>query len=102
MSGRYLLGGLGAAAIAVVIGISSSHGAAPAPPKPNTPIEHIVVIFGENVSFDHYFGTYPNAANPAGQPQFIPRADTPAVNGYTSQLLTQNPNSFNPRRLDRS
>ena len=29
-----------------------------------TPIEHVVVIFQENVSFDHYFGTYPIAANP--------------------------------------
>src|SRR5436305_1190476 len=24
-----------------------------------TPIKHLVVIFQENVSFDHYFGTYP-------------------------------------------
>ena len=24
-----------------------------------TPIKHVVVIFQENVSFDHYFGTYP-------------------------------------------
>ena len=28
-----------------------------------TPIKHVVVIFGENISFDHYFGTYPLAAN---------------------------------------
>ena len=26
-------------------------------------IKHVVVIYDENVSFDHYFGTYPNAAN---------------------------------------
>ena len=32
-----------------------------------TPIEHVVVIFQENVSFDHYFGTYPNASNTDGQ-----------------------------------
>lgn len=32
-----------------------------------TPIQHVVVIFDENVSFDHYFGTYPVAANPAGE-----------------------------------
>jgi phospholipase C len=25
----------------------------------STPIKHLVVIFQENVSFDHYFGTYP-------------------------------------------
>ena len=30
-----------------------------------TPIKHLVVIFQENVSFDHYFATYPYAANPA-------------------------------------
>ena len=28
-----------------------------------TPIKHVVVIFQENVSFDHYFATYPKAAN---------------------------------------
>ena len=33
-----------------------------------TPIKHLVVIFQENVSFDHYFATYPNAANTSGQP----------------------------------
>ncbi|WP_284286348.1 alkaline phosphatase family protein [Alicyclobacillus fastidiosus] len=32
--------------------------------KTTTPIKHVVVIFGENVSFDHYFGTYPHATNP--------------------------------------
>ena len=32
-----------------------------------SPIEHLVVIFQENVSFDHYFGTYPNAANLPGE-----------------------------------
>ena len=35
-----------------------------------TPIQHLVVIFGENISFDHYFGTYPVATNPKGEPQF--------------------------------
>ena len=29
-----------------------------------TPIKHLVVIFGENISFDHYFATYPFAENP--------------------------------------
>ena len=33
-----------------------------------TPIKHLVVIFDENVSFDHYFGTYPFAANTDGPP----------------------------------
>jgi phospholipase C len=35
-----------------------------------TPIKHLVVIFDENVSFDHYFGTYPDALNPPGEPPF--------------------------------
>jgi phospholipase C len=33
-----------------------------------TPIKHVVVIFDENESFDHYFGTYPYAANTDGTP----------------------------------
>ncbi len=33
-------------------------------------IKHVVVIFGENISFDHYFGTYPNAVNAPGDPVF--------------------------------
>ena len=32
-----------------------------------TPIKHIVVLFQENISFDHYFGTYPHAANLPGE-----------------------------------
>ena len=31
--------------------------------RTQTPIKHVVVIFQENVSFDHYFGTYPHATN---------------------------------------
>jgi phospholipase C len=60
-----------------------------------TPIKHLVVIFGENVSFDHYFGTYPQAANPAGEPMFNAVANTPAVNGLTPALLNNNPNLTN-------
>jgi phospholipase C len=60
-----------------------------------TPIKHVVVIFQENVSFDHYFGTYPLALNPAGEPAFHARPGTPAVNGLTADLLTRNPNYLN-------
>jgi phospholipase C len=67
-----------------------------------TPIDHVVVIFQENVSFDHYFGTYPVAANPPGEPAFNAAPGTPSVNGLTSALLTHNPNGFNPFRLDHS
>ena len=67
-----------------------------------TPIKHLVVIFQENVSFDHYFGTYPVAKNPRDEPAFTPGPNTPSVNGLTGGLLTANPNQFNPFRFDRS
>lgn len=67
-----------------------------------TPIKHVVVLFDENVSFDHYFGTYPKAANPSGSPAFTAKKHTPSVNGLNQDLLTKNPNLFNPKRLDRS
>jgi len=67
-----------------------------------TPIKHLVVIYDENISFDHYFGTYPNAANPPGEPAFHARTGTPAVNNLTSTLLNANPDSAAPFRLDRS
>jgi len=67
-----------------------------------TAIRNVVVIFQENVSFDHYFGTYPRAVNPRGQPRFRAADDTPTVNGLTGALLLQNPNSMQPFRLDRS
>ena len=75
-----------------------------------TPIKHLVVIFDENISFDHYFGTYPNAANLPGEQAFTSLPGTPTVNGYTTALLTQNPNlnslngagATNPFRLSPS
>jgi phospholipase C len=63
-----------------------------------TPIEHVVVIFDENISFDHYFGTYPKAAGTDGTP-FEALPGTPAVNGLSTALLTHNPNRYQPRRL---
>ncbi len=67
-----------------------------------TPIKHLAVIFQENVSFDHYFATYPNATNPPGEPAFYASRHTPSVNGLSGALLTDNPNESNPQRLDRS
>jgi phospholipase C len=64
-----------------------------------TPIEHVVVIFQENVSYDHYFGTYPNAANAPGETPFQAANRTPHTNGLTTDLLTNNPNTKNPQRL---
>ena len=63
-----------------------------------TPIQHVVVIFQENVSFDHYFGTYPVAANTDGS-RFVAKPGTPSINGLPPALLTHNPNKGNPQRL---
>ncbi len=70
-------------------------------PGATTPIQHLVVIFDENISFDHYFATYPHALNPQGEPAFVPAANTPNVNGLTQTFLTANLNSTQPFRLDR-
>ena len=35
-----------------------------------TPIKNVVVIFQENISFDHYFATYPYATNPVNRNSF--------------------------------
>jgi len=69
-----------------------------------TPIKHVVVIFQENVSFDHYFATYPHAANPSGEPAFTPKRHTPVVNNLASAglLAPSNPNSMQPFRLSRA
>jgi len=44
-----------------------------------TPIKHLVIIFQENLSFDHYFATYPKAANPPGEPEFTANPHTPSI-----------------------
>ncbi len=69
--------------------------------RTTTPIKHLVVLFDENISFDHYFGTYPNASNTDGTP-FQAAPNTPKVNGLDRRLLDHNPNAFNPRRLSSS
>jgi phospholipase C len=86
--------------------------------NPNTlktkyPVKHLVIIFNENISFDHYFGSYPNALNPEGEPLFEPAKNTQRdVNNLLSSpaLLDNNPNlnsvngagAANPFRLDRT
>jgi len=67
-----------------------------------TPIKHLVIIFGENVSFDHYFATYPSADNPSGETQFKAKAKTPTVNGLTQGQIELNQSSVKPTRLDPS
>ena len=79
-----------------------------AEPPTATPIKHLVVIFGENISFDHYFATYPTALNKSGETPFTAASGTPTVNNLvtplnmfsttypviaTENLLTANPNS---------
>jgi phospholipase C len=56
--------------------------AAGAGPQAATPIRHVIVIFQENVSFDHYFATYPFALNSdRSEPLFKAAPNTPAANG---------------------
>lgn len=75
--------------------------AADAEIRTTTPIKYLVVIYQENVSFDHYFATYPLALNPPNEPSFKAEANTPMPNSLTQRLLTMNPNSAQPRRLSR-
>src|SRR5689334_3557585 len=94
---------LAAAAVAAAFGAAWPVVHAQAP-RTAPPIKHLVVLFQENRSFDHYFGTYPNAANLYGEIPFRARPHTPAVNGLTYDLLFNNPNFFqgaqvNPIRL---
>ncbi len=101
-------------AVAAAMTAASSRANPPGPTGPPmaSPIKHLIVIFQENVSFDHYFGTYPHAANSGGQPfhgaagaKINGLYNTPGLNGQGT-LLTNNPNTdamghqTNPRRLD--
>jgi phospholipase C len=51
-----------------------------------TPIKHLVVIFQENISYDHYFGTYPNALNLTGETPFRASRNTPINNNLLTPL----------------
>ena len=118
LSGAAVLGAATALGTAMALSLPAGAGAVQisghrAGSGTTTPIKHLVVIFQENVSFDHYFGTYPKAANTSGQrfhaarhtPRVNGLADTPGAGG-TGDLLTNNPNrdagghQVNPRRLD--
>ncbi|CAE6737592.1 phospholipase C [Paraburkholderia haematera] len=118
MLSRTLLLGLSGIALAVSLYACGGHdvnSSAPASVQnqltTTTPIKHVVVIYNENVSFDHYFATYPVATNPSGEPAFTAASGTPTVNGLSGSLLTNNPNfintlngagAANPFRLDRT
>ena len=89
-----------AAAVTVAVGSAGARltlaGDHDSDAETTTPIEHVVVIFQENVSFDHYFATYPHAKNLSGEPFFKADDDTPSVNGLKGVLLSNNPNANNP------
>ncbi len=109
-----LVSGAGVASAASAGAVAPASLSGPQPQdaaKTATPIKHLVVIFNENVSFDHYFATYPKAANPSGEPHFSAAKDTPEVNNLaTADLLKHNPNTNPangkgaalPFRLDRT
>src|SRR5271156_4921844 len=80
---------LGEALIAgTLIGLGAANAQTPAPTAgASTPIQHLVVIFQENVSFDHYFGTYPFAMNPEGEPAFYAYPNTPSINGLSPAIM---------------
>jgi phospholipase C len=44
-----------------------------------TPITHVIILFQENASIDHYFATYPNAQNNSGEQAFTAFPGTPTV-----------------------
>jgi phospholipase C len=90
------------AAVAVLPGSVQPASGSPTLPPAATPIQHLVVIFDANVSFDHYFATYPNAANLPGERPFTAAAGTPVPNNLqspTNLLSPHNPNSGQPARF---
>ena len=100
---RWLIAALAAVAAVMAAPVSATaSGGGAARDATATPIKHIVVIFQENVSFDHYFGTYPYATNPPGEPEFHAGAGHADRQRPDAALLTANPNLANPLRLDRS
>ncbi|MGV9353086.1 phospholipase C [Streptomyces misionensis] len=73
------------------------------PSSTATPIQHVVVLFDENISFDHYFATYPKAANTDGT-KFTASKSTPKDIDTLAHagLLKNNPNQYAPKRLSPS
>jgi phospholipase C len=107
---RWVRFGIAGAALAATVGagvLAGTGAVGAAPPAAKTPIQHVVIIFQENESFDHYFATYPVATNPAGEDPFTPLTGTPSVNGLVADalngnqnLIGANPNGAAPQRLD--
>ncbi|MFF8942091.1 phospholipase C [Streptomyces sp. NPDC014864] len=103
---RATIRGAGALAGAAALTVLGTTGPAPAAaagygqPATTTPVKHVVVLFDENVSFDHYFATYPKAANTDGT-KFTASRNTPKNIDTLAHagLLTKNPNQYAPKRL---
>ncbi|MGW4563472.1 phospholipase C [Streptomyces sp. NPDC004561] len=103
------LGALAGAAALTVLGsnapgwAAASTGAQGGHSSTATPIKHVVVLFDENISFDHYFGTYPKAANTDGT-KFTASKNTPKDIDTLAHagLLKHNPNQYAPKRLSPS
>jgi phospholipase C len=51
-----------------------------------TKIKHVIVVFDENISYDHYFATYPVAQNLSGETAFAGDVSTPASNNLATPL----------------
>jgi phospholipase C len=92
-----------AATLSVAASGGPAQRAAPGHPSTATmtPVQHLVVIYQENESFDHYFGAYPVATNPPGEPRFVALPNTPAVNGLGPAIIANNPNQDPPFRVGR-
>src|SRR5690242_5265622 len=88
-----------AASLVILASIAVGSGSAAADGATKTPIKHVIVVFQENISFDHYFGTYPTALNGPGETPFKAVPGTPTVNGLTGELIEHNPNKAPPFRL---
>jgi phospholipase C len=107
---KFLAASLSAFLVAGTFPVTSFAGEPESEPQTATPIKHVVVIFGENISFDHYFGTYPKAENNSGETRFkyiqSPHAGHDVANNLITpldptknfepvkgvNLLTKNPN----------
>jgi phospholipase C len=102
-----LVAAAGVATVAAATLIATSLASSANPPRPQKdrsnqtagPIKHLVVLFDENVSYDHYFGTYPKAKNTDGTKFYGVTSTPPNDNLITSGNLTSNPNQYYPTRL---
>jgi phospholipase C len=96
---RRLLSGCATAALAIALAAVSVRADEADHYPTTTPIKHLVVIFQENVSFDHYFGTYPQAQNNPGETPFYASKSTPkSINTLLTPLDVND--DFKPLGID--